>query len=176
LREKKRELYLFVRPTPQSKYWGMQMLDHLLERIQETGVIYTTDRAQFGLGLGGTGAPVHFHRPAFNFNLRGTKRWFLFPQESAAWSNTPMSELLAADVGFPPPWASVCKQAMQEAGDIFFVPSHVGHGVLNEGPGATAAVAQEILQLGVLAPAAASKGNGESKSHELANSVGLLNF
>jgi hypothetical protein len=167
-------MYLFVRPGPQSKFWALQLLDHLLERIHEQSVIYTTDRAQFGVGLSGTGAPVHFHRPAFNFNLQGTKNWFLFPAESAAWSNVPIAQLLSAADGFPPPWARVCKQVVQEAGDIFFVPSHVGHGVLNQGPGVTIAVAQEVLQLGVLTPTAAT--NDESTSHEPMSSVGLLSF
>jgi hypothetical protein len=82
---------------------------------------------QFFLGSIGTGAPIHWHGPAWNVCAYGQRRWFLFPPSSALYSNIPISEWIKED------YPRLTKrekplECMQHGGDIMFVPPWWGHG------------------------------------------------
>lgn len=121
----------------------ISFLDHLLE---DAGFFeYRTDDPQIAVGPEGTGAPVHFHRPAFNFVFRGQKKWVLWPPHKSVWCNRHVVDFLASrecrqhvdDVG-------EALEVVQQQGDILFVPGHWSHGVLNVDR-LTIAVAQELI-------------------------------
>jgi hypothetical protein len=82
---------------------------------------------QFFVGSIGTGAPIHWHGPAWNVCAYGQRRWFLFPPSSATYTNIPIAEWLKKDYprlkrGKKP------LECMQHGGDIIFVPGWWGHG------------------------------------------------
>jgi len=117
----------------------------LLERLFDIpDVFISADPPQFAIGGVNTGAPVHWHKPAFNFLLSGAKEWFFMPPERAVWSNHPIVDYVKDEEGRP-----LCEQGLrmqQAVGDVVFVPHNWGHGVLNK-RSHTVCVAQELSHL-----------------------------
>jgi len=136
-----KRLYFFTHFEPYEQYLEFQLLDRLLGQLPNT--VYMLDSAQVAIGGTGTGAPVHFHRPAFNFLLQGEKEWFLFPMGESMWSNMPIEMFIEQEL---PERREHCTFAKQNVGDIMFVPGQMGHGVRNTER--TIAIAQEVNTLG----------------------------
>jgi hypothetical protein len=111
-----------------------------------------------------SGAPIHFHCHAFNTVLHGRKRWLLTPPAQSFYSVVQAFDWLHEEdlsrywnEHDPPsnadehastsssndnnmlrhPTVSTC---VQNAGEIFYVPSLWGHAVLNEGESVAVAV------------------------------------
>eukprot|EP00656_Telonema_subtile_P018330 TRINITY_DN19892_c0_g1_i2.p1 TRINITY_DN19892_c0_g1~~TRINITY_DN19892_c0_g1_i2.p1 ORF type:complete len:469 (-),score=93.67 TRINITY_DN19892_c0_g1_i2:113-1519(-) len=89
------KLYFFNHLDPYQDYAEFQLLDRLLQRID--GIVFRVDSGQIGGGGRGTGAPVHFHRPAFNFLVEGEKEWILFPLDHSMWSNNQIDTFLQSE-------------------------------------------------------------------------------
>ncbi len=96
-------------------------------------------KMQFYLGPPLSGAPVHFHRNAWNVLIYGQKRWFLYPPDRAFYSKEPVWDWWR-DTYRKAPDALEC---VQYPGDMVFVPDMWGHAVINlrEGVG----VASEFI-------------------------------
>lgn len=97
--------------------------------------------AQFFVGPRGSGSPVHFHTDAINLLAYGRKRWcaarprsvrvripcplrccrFMYPRWDAFFGSKSILDDLPRGG----------RQCVQRAGDIVYVPSLYGHGVLN---------------------------------------------
>ena len=88
--------------------------------------------AQLYLGPPGSGAPWHFHHPAWNLLGYGEKAWLLTPPRQAAFSTKHASKCFVDDVpalemnGTEPVWRCV-----QRAGDLLVVPDGWGHTTYN---------------------------------------------
>jgi hypothetical protein len=86
---------------------------------------------QLALGPVLSGAPPHFHQSAWNSVIVGCKLWWLFPPESTQFEGeTAAWEWVKNDVynGNANRKAFV---AIQQAGDMMYVPENWGHAVLN---------------------------------------------
>ena len=87
----------------------------------------STTKTQFYLGPPLSGAPVHFHRNAWNVLIYGQKRWFVYPPDRAFYSKRHVWEW----------WQETYKnerdalECVQYPGDMIFVPDMWGHGVIN---------------------------------------------
>lgn len=53
---------------------------------------------QFFLGPAGSGAPMHYHRAAYNVLVAGRKEWVLLPPRSAVYSKRHPKDFFAKDV------------------------------------------------------------------------------
>ena len=90
---------------------------------------------QFVLGPRHSGAPLHFHGPAWNALMTGRKRWVLLPPSEARYSREPAASWFAET------WPALRSELdarnasyvefAQEAGDIVVAPEHWAHAVLN---------------------------------------------
>ena len=100
-------------------------------------------RFQFTLGPALAGSQPHDHRGAWNFLLRGRKRWFVFPPSVSqdiwmpgytGYERNPAYEWATTDLpkvhenGFSP------MEFEQYSGEIVFVPADHGHAVVNYEP------------------------------------------
>ena len=93
-------------------------------------------KPQLYLGPPGSGAPLHFHKDAYNALAFGEKRWWLLPPHAARYSAEPVSAWLArggaGDGGAGADAAARAPaQCTQRAGDVIFVPRGWAHAVLN---------------------------------------------
>ena len=70
--------------------WAVEV-DHALHRQVFLGLVVVPTILL--VGRAGTGTPLHFHGPTFNFLLHGQKRWYFSPPENGAWSNTHMTDV-----------------------------------------------------------------------------------
>ena len=92
----------------------------------------SSSKFQFYLGPALSGAPVHFHRSAWNLLVYGEKRWFLFPPNTAFYSKQHVwdwwqNEYIKASSAIH----SRALECVQHPGDLVFVPEMWGHGVIN---------------------------------------------
>ena len=89
-----------------------------------------TVSVQFYVGGEGAGAQPHWHGPAWNWLLRGRRRWLLWPPERATYAQRHVALALdaAARTGGAPP------ECEQRAGDVLLVPPLWGHATLNLAP------------------------------------------
>ena len=80
---------------------------------------------QFFVGSPGTGAPVHWHGPAWNICAYGRRKWFLFRPHASMYTNKPIGEWLKEDyprlVGLPNKEERPL-ECVQRGGDVIFVP------------------------------------------------------
>lgn len=87
----------------------------------------TTQTVQFYIGPPLSGAPVHFHRSAWNALVYGKKRWFLYPPTKSFYSKQHIwlwyNEVYAQ--------RRDALECVQSAGDVLFVPDLWAHGVVN---------------------------------------------
>jgi len=126
-----------------------ELISQLLHRV-------AVGQHEFYVGAAGSGAPMHFHGPAWNALAFGEKRWFLTPPQHATFSNIPAREWLEHVY----PKAAVAQQAgggrsegaaaeddeavdalirspplllecTQRAGDVILVPDKWGHATVN---------------------------------------------
>eukprot|EP00605_Chrysophyceae_sp_TOSAG23-4_P001429 GSChrysophyteH1.ASY1.ANO1.1557.1 assembled CDS len=90
--------------------------------------------AQWALGDGGSGAPVHFHNTAWNALIYGAKKWVLYPPTHMMMSKEQIYDFFQGgmnEIKKKPriqPRPSMC---VQTAGDVMIVPESWAHGVLN---------------------------------------------
>eukprot|EP00929_Paragymnodinium_shiwhaense_P067530 TRINITY_DN33979_c0_g3_i2.p2 TRINITY_DN33979_c0_g3~~TRINITY_DN33979_c0_g3_i2.p2 ORF type:complete len:151 (-),score=27.98 TRINITY_DN33979_c0_g3_i2:457-909(-) len=89
-----------------------------------------TGNTQFYLGGMLMGAPMHFHRDAFNSLVFGKKVWYLRVPSRRIWSNEAIYERLQRVSGSLNASMPDTLQCTQEAGDLMFVPSMFSHGVI----------------------------------------------
>jgi len=124
---------------------SFRFIDGILGRVPS--VVAQLDNPQLGVGGKNTGAPVHFHKAAFNYCLTGSKHWYICPPENAIWSNQQIHDFLSDENAtlFAKP---EMHHVHQQAGDMVFIPHNWGHGVLNYAE-QTVAVAQEVDFLGI---------------------------
>lgn len=96
-------------------------------------------KMQFYLGPPLSGAPVHFHRNAWNVLIYGQKRWFLYPPNRAFYSKEHVWDWWRETYRKSPD----ALECVQYPGDLMFVPDMWGHAVINlrEGVG----VASEFI-------------------------------
>jgi ankyrin repeat protein len=87
--------------------------------------------AQFALGGGGTGAPVHFHNTAWSALVYGAKKWVVYPPGHAVMSNMQIKEYFETDLQQIADQGAQSKSCVQLAGDVMIIPENYGHGVLN---------------------------------------------
>jgi hypothetical protein len=88
--------------------------------------------AQWGVGAPGSGAPVHFHNPAWNALLYGAKYWLLYPPHDRIMSNTQINQFVrGGDMERMKSSGARMLSCVQTAGDILVVPESWAHGVLN---------------------------------------------
>ena len=92
-----------------------------------------SSKLQFYLGPPLSGAPVHFHRNAWNILIYGQKRWFLYPPDKAFYSKQHVWDWWKQNRGggrekwtIDPPL-----ECVQYPGDLMFVPDMWGHAVIN---------------------------------------------
>jgi len=106
---------------------------------------------QFLLGPENTGAPFHFHCPAANFLVYGTKKWWIYPPSKSFYSKVHPTiwlqqarKLINQDKGqsqqpstkrskynFREGLNDLPFECTQNEGDIFFIPSFWGHSIIN---------------------------------------------
>ena len=94
------------------------------------GGMLRTEAIQFYLGGAGNGAQPHWHMPAWNWLLRGAKRWQLWPPDGATYAQRHVSlsvEAATAVVGGP-------LECEQRAGDVLILPALWGHATTNMAP------------------------------------------
>jgi len=127
---------------------GLRVIKKFLALIPQ--VVSQFAPPQLSIGGRQTGAPVHFHQPAFNLCITGSKKWFLFPPDRAVWSDRPIKEFLNEELPILRHPKGTHLEVEQTAGDILFVPFYWGHGVLNTADGVTIGVAQEVDYLGLV--------------------------
>lgn len=84
-------------------------------------------KLQFYLGPPLSGAPVHFHRSAWNLLVYGQKRWFLYPPDRAYYSKQHVWEWWQHTYRKSPD----ALECVQYPGDMVFVPDMWGHAVIN---------------------------------------------
>lgn len=86
---------------------------------------------QFYLGSAGTGAPVHFHTHAYNVLVHGRKKWTLLPPRHSLYATEHIQNWLKGDQYKKLKEEGAMLECIQEPGDVLYVPSSWGHGVLN---------------------------------------------
>eukprot|EP00041_Stephanoeca_diplocostata_P031362 m.976002 g.976002 ORF g.976002 m.976002 type:complete len:795 (+) comp23943_c0_seq13:178-2562(+) len=86
---------------------------------------------QFFVGPAGSGAPMHYHRAAYNVLVAGRKKWVLLPPRSAVYSKRHPKDFFAKDVPKMEANGAPVHRCIQEAGDVVFVPAMWGHATLN---------------------------------------------
>ena len=84
-----------------------------------------TSRA-FYLGPRGSGAPWHFHVPAWNALYHGAKHWFLRPPSAAIYSKEAIGSWLERDYA-----TGSQLECIQLGGDAMLLPDGWGHATLN---------------------------------------------
>ena len=84
-------------------------------------------KTQFYLGSPLSGAPVHFHRNAWNVLIYGQKRWFLYPPDKAFYSKEHVWDWWRGTYRKSPD----ALECVQYPGDLVFVPDMWGHAVIN---------------------------------------------
>lgn len=100
-----------------------------LPRVLDPEVTHISPtKVQFYVGPALSGAPVHFHRSAWNVLLYGQKRWFLLPPERAFYSTQHVWEWWKDAYSKETTGALEC---VQYPGDLVFVPDMWGHAVIN---------------------------------------------
>jgi len=92
---------------------------------KQTDIILNS--VQFYLGPGGTGAPMHFHRAAYNVLVHGRKLWKMQPPKYAYFSKQHPQDLFETDRRPKDPMF----ECTQEPGDVMFVPEMWGHSTMN---------------------------------------------
>lgn len=96
---------------------------------------------QFMAGPPGAGAPVHFHKSAWNACVFGRKQWAFFPPNISFMSSQPVDRWWSAAPHDE--WAAAgVRIVVQNVGDVVYVPSGWGHAVRNLE--SSAAIAVEI--------------------------------
>ena len=96
---------------------------HTPELFAEKSLNVTVSRYQYYIGPPGSGAPLHYHGPAWNGLAYGEKLWRLLPPASAVYSR--VSERVTEE--------SQRKglECVQEEGDVLYVPALWAHGTVN---------------------------------------------
>lgn len=84
-------------------------------------------KMQFYLGPPLSGAPVHFHRNAWNLLIYGQKRWFLYPPNKAFYSKEHVWDWWRETYSKSPD----ALECVQYPGDLVFIPDMWGHAVIN---------------------------------------------
>lgn len=84
-------------------------------------------KLQFYMGPPLSGAPVHFHRNAWNLLVYGQKRWFLYPPDRAFYSKQHVWDWWRESYTGSPD----ALECVQYPGDLVFVPDMWGHAVIN---------------------------------------------
>lgn len=84
-------------------------------------------KMQFYLGPALSGAPVHFHRNAWNLLIYGQKRWFMYPPDRAFYSKKNVWDWWKESYQNAPD----ALECVQHSGDLVFVPDMWGHAVVN---------------------------------------------
>lgn len=127
--QRRRELPVHINDRPLLEEWRRPAF--IGDDTDETGALRTVT-VQFYIGGAGGGAQPHWHGPAWNWLVRGTKRWLLWPPDRATYAQRHVGETLAAVekvAGAP----LVCDQ---RAGEVIVVPELWGHATLNLAPSA----------------------------------------
>jgi ankyrin repeat protein len=93
-------------------------------------------KPQFFLGPPGSGAPLHWHKDAWNVVAWGRKHWWMLPPVLAVYSAQPPVEWAAEPervfAGLGPGGSDLRPlECVQEAGDVLYVPAGWAHAVLN---------------------------------------------
>eukprot|EP00041_Stephanoeca_diplocostata_P007967 m.114060 g.114060 ORF g.114060 m.114060 type:complete len:833 (-) comp17116_c0_seq3:4358-6856(-) len=96
---------------------------------QTAKVGWPLNNYQMNIGAPYSGTSVHFHYPAISGLVHGRKRWRLFPPRYAFYSNAHFFDDFA-DVKEGVLGPSL--ECTQQEGDVLYVPSLWGHGVLYE--------------------------------------------
>ena len=124
--------YIFISFRPSRENYQKQPLMRLFDGVfaAPTFVGSTTSLVpQFALGKKGSGAPIHHHISAWNVVLMGEKRWFLNPPHYSLLSSEHISTFTSSDDFHEAmKWRQEC---VQYAGEVMWVPTGWGHGVLN---------------------------------------------
>jgi len=108
---------------------GRPMQEPAVELFDGTPT-FTPLSPQIFLGPAYTGSPIHYHGQAINIQAYGRKRWFLYRPEDAMYRAVPVHQYLTEE--WPDlPASKRPMECEQRAGDIIFVPSLWGHGVIN---------------------------------------------
>ena len=99
-------------------------------RILRGRPLLRTVSIQFYVGGAGAGAQPHWHGPAWNWLLRGRKKWLLWPPEGATYAQRhvglavePATQLSGRPL-----------ECEQRAGDVLVLPALWGHATLNAAP------------------------------------------
>jgi hypothetical protein len=88
--------------------------------------------AQWGVGVEGSGAPVHFHNAAWNAVVYGAKYWLLYPPHDRILSNSQILKFVKdGEMEAMRKKGARVITCVQTAGDILVVPENWAHGVLN---------------------------------------------
>jgi len=90
----------------------------------------TSRKVQFFVGPVLSGAPIHFHRSAWNGLFYGKKRWFLYPPSQNFYSRKNIHQWFQQD------YPSLSQdnyplECIQNQDDIAYVPDFWAHGVIN---------------------------------------------
>ena len=86
-------------------------------------------KTQFYVGPALSGAPIHFHRNAWNVLFYGLKRWFLFPPPHAVYSKQHVWDWWKTRHRNGP--SESVWECVQHPGDLMFIPDMWGHAVIN---------------------------------------------
>ena len=119
-----------------SWYSTGRSLEQTREALARADVSLEVDgpRIEFYFGPPGSGAPWHYHDPAFNALAYGRKRWFVMPPSRAVFSNKPSVEWYRTEFEQLEPDSGARRDVLectQEAGDILFVPDRWSHATIN---------------------------------------------
>jgi Cupin-like domain len=101
---------------------------HLPELFAAPSLNITIRNVQFYVGARHSGAPVHFHRHAWNGLVFGRKRWMLFPPRASFYSKKHVHRWVRDHL---PAHQQQVLECEQRSGDIVYVPDYWAHGVLN---------------------------------------------
>ena len=133
--------------------WGRPPFIHDLSDSSPTRSLLRTSTIQFYLGGINAGAQPHWHDAAWNWLVRGRKRWLLWTPETATYAqrHPTLAVKAATQGGRGAPLACV-----QEAGDVMLVPSWWGHATINLAPSVGFATELDFDRTIELAPQLAS--------------------